>query len=220
MIETVLFDLDGTLTDPKEGITKSVDYALRTVCGIETPDLDTLTPYIGPPLVTGFMDNHHLDRATAERCKEAYRERFRTLGLFENRMFPEIPNLLKTLKAQGYRLCVATSKPEIFAVQILEHFALTPYFTLISGASMDETISTKTEVIQNTLQRIGCTNPDTVVMIGDRKHDIEGAHNCGIRAIGVLFGFGSREELQNAQADRIACTIQQIPSIVDTLDDI
>nr|WP_297279559.1 HAD-IA family hydrolase [uncultured Butyricicoccus sp.] len=214
MIKFLFFDLDGTLTDPKEGITRSVDYALRTVCDIQTADLDTLTPYIGPPLVDGFMENHHLDRATAERCRDAYRERYRTVGLLENRLFPEIPAVLQTLKQQGYTLCVATSKPEEFAVRILEHFDLAGYFTIISGATMDGRISTKQEVIQNTLRRCGNPSCSQVLMIGDRKHDIEGAHACDIAAIGVLYGFGSEAELQTAGADAIALSITSLPDII------
>lgn len=214
MIDTLFFDLDGTLTDPKEGITRSVDYALRTVCHIHTSNLDTLTPYIGPPLIEGFMENHGLDRATAERCKDAYRERFRTIGLFENRLFPEIPSVLQHFQQSGFQLCVATSKPEVFAIRILDHFGLSSYFSQISGACLDGTISTKTQVIQNTLRRIGNPPPDSVLMIGDRKHDIIGAHECGMRAIGVLFGFGSRAELEAAQADAIAQTIPQLSDVV------
>ena len=218
MIKFLFFDLDGTLTDPKEGITRSVDYALRTVCNIQTADLDTLTPYIGPPLVEGFMENHHLDRATAERCRDAYRERYRTVGLLENRLFPEIPAVLQALKQQGYTLCVATSKPEEFAVRILEHFDLTPYFTVISGATMDGRISTKQQVIENTLRR--CDNPpySQVLMIGDRKHDIEGAHACDIAAIGVLFGFGSQAELEAVGADAIAPSIQSLLTVIPAMN--
>ena len=218
MIKFLFFDLDGTLTDPKEGITRSVDYALRTVCNIQTADLDTLTSYIGPPLVEGFMENHHLDRATAERCRDAYRERYRTVGLLENRLFPEIPAVLQALKQQGYTLCVATSKPEEFAVRILEHFDLVPYFTVISGATMDGRISTKQQVIENTLRR--CDNPpcSQVLMIGDRKHDIEGAHACDIAAIGVLFGFGSQAELEAAGADTIAPSIQSLLTVIPAMN--
>lgn len=219
MIHYLFFDLDGTLTDPKEGITKSVAYALDKVCGIQVADLDTLTPYIGPPLVDGFMENHHLDLATAERCRDAYRERFRTVGLFENRLFPEMPALLADLKAQGYVLCTATSKPLDFAVRILDHFDLSQYFTLISGATMDGTISTKVQVIEHTLEQLGQPDRNTVLMIGDRKHDIAGAHAAHVRAVGVLFGFGSREELELAGADAIAPTIDALPAVIASFTD-
>ena len=184
----LFFDLDGTLTDPKEGITKSVAYALDKVCGIQTPDLDALTPYIGPPLVEGFMENHHLDAETAARCRDAYRERLRTIGLFENRLFPEIPALLRALTDQGYILCTATSKPEDFATRILDHFGLSKFFSLISGATMDGQISTKVQVIEHTLARLGQPDRAHAIMIGDRRHDIQGAHAAGPRAIGALPG--------------------------------
>lgn len=214
MIKTLFFDLDGTLTNSKEGITKSVAYALQTVCGIETPDLDTLTCYIGPPLVEGFIENHYVDYETAKRCKDVYRERYRETGLFQNEVYPNIPEVLAHLKQQGFTLCVATSKPEEFAVQILEHFGLAQYFTLISGASMDGTISNKGEVIANTLHRMGDTDPSEILMIGDRNHDIFGAHAYDIRVIGVLYGFGSREEFEKAQADAIAPNVWDIPQVI------
>lgn len=214
MITTLFFDLDGTLTNSKEGITKSVAYALQTVCGMEITDLDTLTCYIGPPLVDGFIENHQLDPKTAERCKDVYRERYRLTGLFQNEVYPNIPEILETLKQQGFRLHVATSKPEEFAVQILEHFKLAQYFTVISGASMDGTISTKGEVIANTLRRLGNPDPSEILMIGDRNHDIFGAHAYGIRVIGVLYGFGSREEFEKAQADAIAPNVCDIPEVI------
>ncbi len=189
MIRYLFFDLDGTLTDPKEGITKSVAYALDKVCGIQVDDLDTLTAYIGPPLVTAFMENHGVDRETALKCQDAYRERFRVVGLFENRLFPEMPRLLADLKAQGYVLCTATSKPQDFAVRILDHFNLSQYFTLISGATMDGTISTKLQVIEHTLAQLGHPDRDSVLMIGDRRHDIEGAHAAQVRAVGCPVRF-------------------------------
>ena len=210
----LFFDLDGTLTDPKEGITKSVAYALDKVCGIQTPDLDALTPYIGPPLVEGFMENHHLDAETAARCRDAYRERFRTVGLFENRLFPEIPALLRALTDQGYILCTATSKPEDFATRILDHFGLSKFFSLISGATMDGQISTKVQVIEHTLARLGQPDRAHAIMIGDRRHDIQGAHAAGLRAIDVLYGYGSLAELQAAGADAIAPEITDLPRAI------
>lgn len=217
MITTLFFDLDGTLTDSQEGITKSVAYALQTVCGIEITDLNTLTCYIGPPLVDGFMENHHLDRQTAERCKDAYRDRYQDTGLFQNKVYPDIPEVLTILKQQGFTLCVATSKPEKFAVQILEHFELAQYFTVISGASMDGTISTKGEVVANTMRRIGNPAPSEILMIGDRNHDILGAHMYDISAIGVLYGFGSREEFEKVHADAIAPQVRDLPRVIAQL---
>ncbi len=214
MIRTLFFDLDGTLTDSKEGITKCVAEALHTVCGIEIADLDTLTCYIGPPLLDGFIENHHLDRETAAQCRDVYRDRYGEIGLFENRVYDGIPELLAQLKAQGFTLCVATSKPEPFAVRILERFGLAQYFAVISGATMDGKIGTKGEVIANTLRRIGDPDHSEILMIGDRNHDILGAHEYDIRAIGVLYGFGSREEFEKAQADAIAETVSDLPKVI------
>lgn len=200
MYRYLLFDLDGTLTNSEEGITKSVDHALRTVAGIETADLSTLTTYIGPPLVDGFMENHHLDYDTAVRCKDAYRARYQTIGLYENRLYDGIAEALARLHAAGRTLALATSKPEVFAQRILVHFDLAQYFTVICGATMDGRVSQKDEVITTALERLGHPPADEIVMIGDRRHDVHGAAAHGIDALGVLFGFGSAEELQTAGA--------------------
>ena len=155
-----------------------------------------------------------VDAETAARCRDAYRERFRTVGLFENRLFPEIPALLRALTDQGYILCTATSKPEDFATRILDHFGLSKFFSLISGATMDGQISTKVQVIEHTLARLGQPDRAHAIMIGDRRHDIQGAHAAGLRAIGVLYGYGSLAELQAAGADAIAPEITDLPRAI------
>ncbi|MBS5702902.1 MAG: HAD hydrolase-like protein [Butyricicoccus pullicaecorum] len=208
MYHSLLFDLDGTLTDSQEGITKSVDHALRTVAGIVTVDLSTLTPYIGPPLVDGFMENHHLDAETAVRCKDAYRARYEKVGLFENRVYDGIPEALGRLQDAGCTLALATSKPEAFALRILEHFGLSKYFTVVCGATMDGRISQKDEVIGETLRRLENPAPEDTIMIGDRRHDVLGAKRHGLRCLGVLFGFGSEAELREAGAYALAATPQ------------
>lgn len=213
----LLFDLDGTLTDSQEGITRSVDYALRTVCGIETADLNTLTPYIGPPLVEGFMENHGLDRVTAERCRDAYRERYADVGLFENAVYPGIPEALAALRDEGYQLAVATSKPEVFAQKILAHFHLEHAFSVISGASMGGHVSTKADVVAQTLARLGNPPASDVLMIGDRRHDVLGAAACGVRTVGVLYGFGSREELTQAGAAALCETPGDLLRVISAL---
>lgn len=204
MYHYLLFDLDGTLTDSQEGITKCVDHALRTVAGIKTADLSTLTPYIGPPLVDGFMDNHHLDHDTAVHCKDAYRERYQRVGLFENRVYDGIPEALARLRAAGCKMALATSKPEIYAQRILDHFDLSQYFDVICGATMDGRISQKDEVVDETLRRLGDPVPADTIMIGDRLHDVLGAKKHGLRCLGVLFGFGSEAELREAGAYALA----------------
>lgn len=217
-LHTLLFDLDGTLTDSQEGITRCVAYALETVCGIRVADRSTLTAYIGPPLVDGFMANHGLDRETAVRCTAAYRERYRDTGLFENAVYPGIPEALTALRDTGYELAVATSKPEVFTDRILAHFDLTDYFTVVSGASMDGTVSTKAQVVAQTLRRLGDPAPETVLMIGDRSHDVLGAAACGVRTLGVLYGFGSRAELTEAGAWAVCPTPADLPDAVAALD--
>lgn len=206
MYRYLLFDLDGTLTDSEEGITKSVDYALRTVAGIETADRRTLTPYIGPPLIDGFMDNHGLDYATAVRCKDAYRRRYEDVGWSENRVYAGIPEALARLQSAGRTLALATSKPKVFASRILAHFHLAQYFTVVCGATLDGRISQKDEVVAETLRRLGAPPAGETVMVGDRRHDVLGAKAHGLDALGVLFGFGTAEELRAAGAKALAET--------------
>ncbi|MGN0994465.1 MAG: HAD hydrolase-like protein [Butyricicoccus sp.] len=213
-IRYVLFDLDGTLTDSSEGITKCVAHALRTVCGIEVEDRSTLLPYIGPPLVDGFMTNHGVDLETARACTAAYRARYAEAGLFENRPYDGIRAALDELRADGYHLSVATSKPTTFSTRILEHFGLADCFDEICGATMDGKVSTKEQVIQSLLDRLGGDARGAMLMVGDRKYDVEGAHAFGIPCVGVLYGFGSREELEKAGADAICPSVAGLPAVI------
>ena len=211
----LLFDLDGTLTDPKEGITASVQYALRSF-GIEEPDLDRLTPFIGPPLKDSFMKYYGFSDKQAEEAIGKYRQYFAVTGIFENRVYEGIETMLKNLRSSGRTLLVATSKPEEFAVKILEHFRLDSYFALIGGADMEETRVRKGDVIRYVMDKAGIREeekPETV-MIGDRKHDILGAKENGLESIGVLFGYGSREELEQAGADWIAADAGEVVRIL------
>lgn len=216
MIDTLFFDLDGTLTDPKEGITKSIDYALQSF-GIKTDNLDTLTPYIGPPLVDGFMEFHTFSESDARLATQKYRERFSVKGLFENIVYPGIADLLDTLSKSGKRLIVATSKPEPYSVKILEHFGLSKYFERICGSTFDGTISSKDQVIRYALESCGNPPKDTVIMIGDRKHDILGAKANGLKSVGVLYGYGDFEELKSAGADYIADSLESLKTYLLTL---
>lgn len=199
----LLFDLDGTLTDSQIGITRSVDYALRTVMNIKTEDLSTLTNYIGPPLIDGFMENHHVDLETSKRCVKAYRERYEKIGLLELEVYKGIPEMLETLHKAGFKLAVATSKPEVFAKQILKNINLADYFETVCGATLDGKIDTKDAVIAEVLNRLNDLDKDNCLMIGDRKHDIEGAKKHNINGIGVLWGFGTKKELENAGAYKL-----------------
>lgn len=216
----VFFDLDGTLTDPKEGITKSVQYALRHY-GIEVEDLDSLIPFIGPPLVDSYMEYYGFTLKQAREGVLVYREYFNEKGWKENREYPGIRELLAELKSNGVRLFVATSKPEVYGRRILEYFGMAEYFELIGGASLDESRVRKADVIRYVLEKAGIPGEKkalgSVVMVGDRKHDILGARECGIECIGVLYGYGDREELSACRADAIAETVESLGALLRSL---
>lgn len=209
MYETILFDLDGTLTDPGEGITNSVAYALKKF-NINVNDRTELYNFIGPPLIDSFMKFYSMSYADGLKAVEYYREYFGVTGIFENKMFDGVPELLEKIKKSGRKIALATSKPEQYAVRILEHFNLTKYFDFIGAATMDESRSKKADVISYTLDNLAIADKSRVVMIGDRHHDIEGANQNGIDSIGVLFGYGDRNELENAGAKFIATEINDI----------
>ncbi len=209
MRRTILFDLDGTLTDPKKGITCAFAYALKQY-GIEA-DPDTLTSVIGPPLVDSFMELYGFSRAQAEEAIRHYRVYYSDRGWAENVPYPGIRDALAALRAAGRTLVVATSKPEEFSVRILEHFGLAEYFSVICGAPMDDSERGRKEhVIADALCRCGSPSPGTAVMVGDRRHDIEGARKNGLSAIGVLYGYGSRAELEQAGAAYITNSVQSL----------
>ncbi|MGL4798815.1 MAG: HAD family hydrolase [Cellulosilyticaceae bacterium] len=210
MYNTILFDLDGTLTDPKEGITKSVQHALKAF-GVEA-ELDDLLCFIGPPLQWSFEEYYGFDEEKAKLAIEKYRERFREVGMFENEVYEGIEEMLKTLAKEGKTLAVATSKPEVFAVQILEHFGLAKYFKVIVGSELDGTRVNKKDVIEEVFVRLQLTEEEKVhiLMIGDRKHDIIGAKACGIDSIGVRFGYGEGNELEEAGATYIVETVGEL----------
>ena len=211
--EYILFDLDGTLTDPKEGITKSVAYALESF-GIHVEDLYSLCKLIGPPLKESFMVYYELDDAQGDQAVEKYRERFAVTGLFENKVYPGIREMLELLKEQGKTLLVATSKPSIYARQILEHFDLMKYFTFLSGSELDGTRVDKAEVITYALQENKIQDLSKVIMIGDREHDIIGANKNGIDSIGVLYGYGCREEFEKNHASYVAKQVEELKEIL------
>ncbi|MBA1275766.1 HAD family hydrolase [Stutzerimonas azotifigens] len=189
----ILFDLDGTLTDPREGITRSIQYALAKL-GIDEPDLSKLEPFIGPPLLQAFMQFYGFDEARAWQAVEHYRERFRVTGLYENLLFDGVLEMLEHLRGQGRTLYVATSKPSVFAREIARHFAFDRHFKLIYGSELDGTRTDKVELIAHLLaeERLDATD---ALMIGDRKHDLIGARANGLQAAAVGYGFGSHAEL-------------------------
>lgn len=211
-IDSILFDLDGTLTDPKEGITKCIEYALNKF-EIQVGHLDELIPYIGPPLYDSFIKLGSFSEENALLAVDYYRERFREVGMFENSVIPGFPELLQYFLDEGYNLYVATSKPTVFAEQILKHFELDHYFKHIVGSNLDGTRSKKQEVIQFVLDENEISS-ERALMIGDREHDIIGAKGCGVQSIGVLFGYGSEEELRSAGADHIAGKVEEIRNII------
>lgn len=207
--EYILFDLDGTLTDPFIGITRSVQYALAHY-GIIENDLRKLTPFIGPPLVDSFQEICHFTETQAEEAVVYYREYFSEKGWIENEVYPGIPRLLESLRASGRKLYVATSKPTTFATKILEHFGLSRHFERIAGATLDRSRNSKADVIRYLLQEEGIAAGESTIMVGDRKHDVIGAHKTGMECIGVLYGYGTREELSAAGADHIVPTVEEL----------
>ncbi|MFK3723730.1 HAD family hydrolase [Pseudomonas monteilii] len=205
---TILFDLDGTLTDPRLGITRSIQHALARL-GIDEPDLTRLEPFIGPPLLQAFMQFYGFDEAKAWDAVNHYRERFRVTGLYENQVFEGIPALLSTLAGQGRTLYIATSKPWEFAREIARHFAFDRHFKMIYGSELDGTRTDKVELIRHLLDEERL-DPAQTLMIGDRKHDLIGARSNGLQSVAVGYGFGSRDELLAESPDFHFETLAQL----------
>lgn len=205
----VLFDLDGTLTDPKEGITKSVAYALKSY-GIQVDDLDSLCKFIGPPLKDSFAKYYGFSEEQSMEAIEKYREYFKPYGVYENKVYEGVENLLSELVKCGKRVILATSKPTVFAKEILEHFHLAEYFTCVVGSELDGTRVKKAEVVAYALEQSGAADKSQVVMVGDREHDIIGAKENEIDCIGVLYGYGDRAEHEAAGADYIIETVKEL----------
>lgn len=195
MYKTVLFDLDGTITDSEPGIIACVQHALRQF-GIEVEDPKTLRPFIGPPLRDSFRDYFQMTPEEAEQATEFYRQRYAPIGKFECSVYPGIPELLRRLHETGRTVILATSKPEGFAREILEHFDLAQYFDLIGGATLDGSRDTKEAVLQYILDSGRVPDRQDAVMVGDTKFDMIGAAAFSLPAVGVLYGFGSRQELE------------------------
>ena len=212
MFDYIFFDLDGTLTDPALGITNSFKHALKSF-GLEIPSYEKLCSFIGPPLVDTFRTQFGFSDEKASLGVLKYREYFAEKGLLENSVYPGIPDLLSDLKDAGKRLVVATSKPEEYSVKIIEHFGLAQYFENVCGSLMDESRSKKDQVIEYALERNKIGDRSKVLMIGDRKHDILGAKKTGLKSCGILFGYGSLQELQTAGADYIAGNITELKDI-------
>ena len=207
-----LFDLDGTLTDSGIGITNSVMYALEKF-GIHISDRSELYPFIGPPLTDSFRKYFDFTEDQALQAVEYYREYFRAGGIFENEVYKGIPEMLEELKARNAVIALSTSKPYEFSVQILEHFGLRQYFDFIGAATMDGRVSKKADVIRQILDELGDIDAASVLMVGDRDQDVDGAKANHLHCAGVLWGYGSKDELMNAGADYIV----SVPSDITVL---
>ncbi|MBW7570089.1 HAD family hydrolase [Succinivibrio faecicola] len=210
----ILFDLDGTLTESGIGIKRSVQYALKNF-NIDETDDEKLRLFIGPPLFDSFTNRYGLNEEQANKAIELYRERYREKGIFENRLYDGIKNMLSELKARDLILAVASSKPEVFVIKILKFFDIDKYFSVITGASLDGKLSAKKDVIRKTLEMLNATNnKDQCIMIGDREHDVKGAIENSINCIGCLWGYGSENELKKAGCSILVSTPDQITSIL------
>ncbi|MDE7428888.1 MAG: HAD hydrolase-like protein [Lachnospiraceae bacterium] len=242
MYEYILFDLDGTLTDSKPGITTCVQYALHRM-GIEEPDLDKLEPFIGPPLMDSFHDFYGFSEEQGKQATAYYRERYSVTGLFENEVYPGIDRLLEDLKAAGKKLAVASSKPQPYVERILDHFGLLTYFDVVVGSDLNGTRTKKEEVVEVALRQLlpellfqeimdkkhenreaesaekaeiisNALKYDTIAMVGDRRFDMEGAKAYHIAGIGVAYGYAAPGELSKAGADVIAETVEELGKIL------
>lgn len=204
--DTLLFDLDGTLTDSTEGILNCLIYAIERM-GFEVPE-DT-NKFLGPPIRQSFAEFLGMNGEQVDEAVRIFRERYSDTGLFENRVYDGITGMLERLKSGGKRLMVATSKPQVYAVRIFERFGLAQYFEIVGGAELDGSRDYKDQVIEYVLAKAGITDRSSVLMIGDRRQDVLGAHKTGLKCMGILWGFGSVEELTQAGADYIARTPQE-----------
>lgn len=205
----VLFDLDGTVTEPFEGITNCVAYALKHF-GIEVEDKATLRPFIGPPLMESFQEFYGFSKEQAEEATRKYRELYNIEGIYQNELYEGMKELLAFLKEQGKTVILATSKPDVFANRILSYFEIDQYFDFVAGSDINGGRDTKIAVMEYAMEQCGITDVSQAVMIGDRKFDILGAGNFGMDSIGVLYGHGSREELEQAGATKIVESVSDL----------
>lgn len=214
----ILFDLDGTVTNPEEGITKSFAYALEHM-GVHVEDRTELRKVIGPPLMQSFDEFYHFTHEQALEATAKYRERYQDIGWVENEVYDGMEETLQLLSGQGAKLILATSKPERFAVRIMEHFGLARYFTMLCGADdYAKDRSTKEQVVRYAMEQNGITDTGEVIMVGDRKYDVIGAAAVGIQTIGVLYGFGDEKELSEAGAVHLVKTPAELAEYLLTAD--
>ena len=213
--QIALFDLDGTVTDSGPGIVNSIRYALEKY-GLPVPEEKVLRTFIGPPLKEQFQAVCGLNEEEGARMVEAYREYYTDRGIFENSVYSGVPEMLERLKESGVRILMATAKPEKFARRIAEHFDFAKYFEFIGGACMDGRRTDKYEVIEYVIRQCGISEEEreSAVMIGDRSHDVTGAKKAGLNSIGVLYGYGCKEELEKAGAGELAALPSDVVEIV------
>ncbi len=211
--KTVFFDLDGTLTDPAEGILNSVRHALSEMEWSLPPDTQ-MTDFIGPPLFEAFSRIAGMGEADAVRAVSEFRTYFSGKGIFENRLFDGVRTLLASLRQRGIRVALATGKPEVFAKKILLHFGIDDFFTSVCGIPLDDERGDKREVLLRAMVAEGITDPKEAIMVGDRRYDVEAAHACGMTACGVLFGYGTRGELTLAGAEHIFADIPSLSAFL------
>jgi phosphoglycolate phosphatase len=213
MYETILFDLDGTLTDPVKGITRSIQYALAKF-GIIEDDTEKLKKFIGPPLAASFAGHYSFSSEKARQAVEYYREYFGETGIFENMVYPGITRLMSVLQEEGRCLFVATSKPTVYARRITDHFGLSGFFTEVVGSNLDGSRVNKAEIIGYILQEYPGVDKKGTVMVGDREHDIIGARANGIASVGVAYGYGGTEELASAGPDHLAESVAALQQLL------
>lgn len=216
MMKAVLFDLDGTISNSKEGITKCVQYALKHF-GIDEPDLDKLAVFIGPPLVDSFMKHYNFTEEQAKAATAKYRERYTPIGVHETHMYPNTRECIEELKRQGYVIGMASSKPTNYCTTVLEDFGILELFDDVVGATMDGRISSKEQVLDEVFRRWSHYGKDEICLIGDTLYDVNGANYAGIPCVGVSFGFGDAKELKEAGAVAIIDDLMELPEVLKNL---
>lgn len=215
MYKAIFFDLDGTLTESGEGITKSVQYALEKI-GKPEEDLEKLKVFVGPPLMEQFMKYAGVDEATGRKAVEFYRERYEVKGIYENHPYESVEEMLQELKRKGYILAVASSKPEYYVTQILDYFKLSSYFDVVVGSEMNGARTSKSEVIEEALKRINMSDKrNEVLMVGDKEHDVLGARAAGLDCAAVAYGYGTQEELTEANPLKIVDSVDELLHFFD-----
>lgn len=215
MYKAIFFDLDGTLTESGEGITKSVQYALEKI-GKPEEDLEKLKVFVGPPLMEQFMKYAGVDEATGRKAVEFYRERYEVKGIYENHPYESVEEMLQELKRKGYILAVASSKPEYYVTQILDYFKLSSYFDVVVGSEMNGARTSKSEVIEEALKRINMSDKrNEVLMVGDKEHDVLGARAAGLDCVAVAYGYGTQEELTEENPLKIVDSVDELLHFFD-----